>query len=251
MTDTSTTDQAKSAASTAADEGKHVAGIAQEEAGNVASEAAAQARSVVDDAKTHVTGQVGDQARQQRDNLISTLGSVSNDLSQMADNGEQDTVASSVVREVAHHAQSLTSYLEGREPGELLEDVRDFARRRPGTFLLGALAAGVVAGRLARGVKDAPSGPTTTTGNTGPAAGPAGGTAAGYPVTTGTGIDSGIGAGTAPGSAGNGLADPVGTLPPPPAAAPLPPAPGGPRDVGLGTDAAGYGSGQDQSGGLT
>jgi len=39
--------------------------------------------------------------------------------------------------------------------------VRGFARRRPGTFLLGALAAGIVAGRLARGAKDGSSSSTS------------------------------------------------------------------------------------------
>jgi hypothetical protein len=37
-----------------------------------------------------------------------------------------------------------------RQPGRLLEEVRDYARRHPGTFLLGALAAGLVLGWLTR-----------------------------------------------------------------------------------------------------
>jgi hypothetical protein len=36
----------------------------------------------------------------------------------------------------------------------VLEEVRSFARRRPGTFLLAAAAAGLVAGRLTRGAVD-------------------------------------------------------------------------------------------------
>jgi hypothetical protein len=229
MTDTSTTQkqQAQEAASTAADEGKHVAGVAQQEAGRVAGEAADQARSVVADARTQVSSQVGDQARQQRDNAVSTLGSFSEDLSRMADSAEGDTVAASVAREVAHHTRNLTSYLDGREPGELLDDVRDFARRRPGTFLLGALAAGVVAGRLARGVKDADSGPS------GSSSGAAGGTT-GAPTATPT-----------------GYGDPASALPPPPAPTPASPtaAPTTPTGgAGLGTDAAGYGRGQDLPG---
>jgi hypothetical protein len=51
--------------------------------------------------------------------------------------------------------QDLAGWLEQREPGELLDEVRALARRKPGTFLLGALAAGVVAGRLTRGAVDA------------------------------------------------------------------------------------------------
>jgi hypothetical protein len=47
--------------------------------------------------------------------------------------------------------------LQNREPAELLEEVRSFARRKPGLFLLGAAAAGVLAGRLTSGVKAAHS----------------------------------------------------------------------------------------------
>lgn len=165
MTDTPTTEKAQAAASTAADEGKHVAGVAQGEAAKVASEAKDQAKSLVGEARTQVTDQVSDQSRQQRDKLVGTLGTLGDDLDQMAENGSG--LAADVAREVAGHAKSLTSYLDGREPGELLEDVRDFARRRPGMFLAGALVAGVVAGRLARGVKDAPSTPSGSSGSTG------------------------------------------------------------------------------------
>src|SRR4051794_9887559 len=58
-------------------------------------------------------------------------------------------------RLVSERARQISTSIEGREPQEVLEDVRSFARRRPGTFLLGALAAGVLAGRLLRGAKDA------------------------------------------------------------------------------------------------
>lgn len=164
MTDTqqseAVTGKAREAAGTAADEGKHLAGVAQQEASRVAGEAATQVKSLVGEARTQVGDQVGEQTRDQRDKLVSTLGSIGDDLESMADNADGGGIAADLAREVAGHARSLTSYLDGKEPTELLEDVRDFARRRPGVFLLGALAAGVVAGRLARGVKDAPSAPS-------------------------------------------------------------------------------------------
>lgn len=156
MTDTPTAEKAQAAASTAADEGKHVAGVAQGEAAKVASEAKTQAKSLASETTSQVADQVNQQTVQQRDKLVSTLGTLGDDLDQMAE-GSQGGLAADVAREVATHARSLTSYLDGREPAELLDDVRDFARRRPGLFLAGALVAGVVAGRVARGVKDAPS----------------------------------------------------------------------------------------------
>jgi uncharacterized protein YjbJ (UPF0337 family) len=152
-------EQAKQAAGVAADQGKEVAGTAQDEARRVASEARSQARGLVDQA----TSQVEDQTRTQRDRVVDVLRSVGDDLGNMASHSDGGT-ASDLVQEVADRAKALSSRLDGREPRDLLEDVRGFARRRPGTFLLGALVAGVVAGRLTRGAKDAGSGTTAVTG---------------------------------------------------------------------------------------
>ena len=46
----------------------------------------------------------------------------------------------------------MASWLENREPGDLLGEVQRFARNKPGTFLLLAAGAGVLAGRLTRGL---------------------------------------------------------------------------------------------------
>ena len=48
-----------------------------------------------------------------------------------------------------------------RDPGALLDEVRSFARRKPGTYLAIALGAGVLAGRLTRGLT-APTDDTPT-----------------------------------------------------------------------------------------
>lgn len=147
-TNPGTTERAQQAASTAADEGKHVAGVATSEAQNVASTAAQEARHVVNDALGQVTGQLNEQATTQRDNLVGTLRSLGDDLERMASQSGAGGLAADLAREVADRAKALGSRLDGQEPGQLLDEVRDFARRRPGTFLLGALAAGVVAGRV-------------------------------------------------------------------------------------------------------
>jgi len=145
-------EQAKQAAGTAADQGKQVAGVAQGEARKVASEASAQVRGLVD----QTTSQLEDQGRTQRDRLVETLRSFGDDLEKMASQGDSG-LASNLAREVADRSHSLSSQLDGREPRELLDDVRSFAQRKPGLFLGGALVAGVLAGRLARGAKDAQS----------------------------------------------------------------------------------------------
>ena len=127
----------------------------------VAEEAKAQVRNVMDDARV----MVDEQSRTQRDRLVDTARTFGDDLEQMAANGPSG-MAGDVARQVAQKAREVSARLDGREPSDILEDVRDFARRRPGTFLLGAAAAGVLFGRLARGAKDA-QGSTPSTASTG------------------------------------------------------------------------------------
>lgn len=156
-TDTSGTDRAQQAASTAADQGRHVAGTATGEAKQVAGEAAEQAKSVVNDTLGQAATQAQEQARSQRDKLVSTLSTLGDDLDGMAEQAP-DGLATDLTRQVAEKVRAFGGQLDGREPTELLDDVRRFARQRPGTFLLGALAAGVVAGRLVRGAGDGAAG---------------------------------------------------------------------------------------------
>jgi len=153
--DSGVKETAQQAASTAAQEGRRVADVARDEASNVASEATAQARTLLSD----VTAEAEQQTRAQKDRLAGTVRTFGDDLDQMAANGSG--LAAEVASQVATRARSLSSQLESREPRELLDEVRTYARRHPGTFLLGALAAGVVAGRLARGAKEATSNSTS------------------------------------------------------------------------------------------
>lgn len=153
---------------------------AKAEAQNVAAEAKYQARGVVNDALS----QVNHQSRDQKDRLAGTLRSLGDDLESMATNGSG--MAADLARQASDYARTFGNKLESREPTELLDEVRSFARNRPGVFLLGALAAGVVVGRLARGAADGIAGAeaqrsigtsgTTGAGFTGtyPAAGPTG-----------------------------------------------------------------------------
>jgi hypothetical protein len=142
-------EQAKQAAGTAAEESRHVAGVAQEEAGKVAAEASSQVRGLVGQA----VSQVEEQSRTQLGRLAELLGSYGDDLGRMASSGEGP--AAGLAQEAADRVKGLSSQLSGREPGDLLDELRRFARRRPGLFLGSALAAGVVAGRLTRGAKAA------------------------------------------------------------------------------------------------
>ena len=134
----STTDQAKHVATVATDEVKQVAGDVRE-----------QARGLLDETKN----QVQDQSRAQRDRVVETLRTFGDDLDNMAE--QRGGLASDAAREVAQRARAISQRLDGREPAELLEDLRSFARRRPAVFLAGAAISGVVVGRLLRGTRDA------------------------------------------------------------------------------------------------
>jgi hypothetical protein len=146
-------DQGRQVAGTAADETRQVAEVAQGEAARVAAEASSQVRDLVSQA----TAQLEDQSRTQLGRLTETLRSLGDDLERMASQG--DGPATGLAQEAADRTRGIASHLAGREPRDLLEDVRTFARRRPGAFLAGSLVAGVVAGRLTRGAKAAQSGP--------------------------------------------------------------------------------------------
>lgn len=75
----------------------------------------------------------------------------------MTQHSEQPGVATDLTRQGAGKSHDLASWLEDREPGHLVQELQSFARQRPGTFLLAAAGAGLLAGRLTRGVKDAGS----------------------------------------------------------------------------------------------
>jgi len=136
---------------------------AKEQAGNVASTASDQARNVAGEAKSHARnllhetqGQVREQAGQQKQKASGGLRSLSDELRSVADGtgATQGGMVSDFARQASDKAQELASWIDAREPGDLIHEVRDFARRKPGTFLLGAAVAGVLAGRLTRSAVD-------------------------------------------------------------------------------------------------
>jgi hypothetical protein len=141
---------ARQAAGTAGAAARDAAGTVKEQAGQVAGEAKAQARNLARD----VRDRVGAEARSQNDRLADSVRRFADELDQMA--GERgDSPASKVVSQVSQGGRRVADYLAEHGPEGVLEGVQDFARRRPGTFLLAAAAAGFVVGRLGRSVLSA------------------------------------------------------------------------------------------------
>jgi hypothetical protein len=134
--------------------GKHVADVAREQASGVAAETGRQGRDLLQQAQ----GQMEEQAARGQRRVAERLLSLSGELRSMADNFGHDGVAADVVQQAAARVGDAGQWLDAREPGQVVHEVQSFARRRPAAFLLLAAGAGLVVGRLTRGLKDATAG---------------------------------------------------------------------------------------------
>ena len=198
---TAAKDQAGQVGQTAAQAGGEVAQTGKEQVQNVASEAKQQARDLVGEAR----GQVRDQAGTQKGRAVDGLRNLADELNQMAQQSGQSGIATEVARQAAQRAHGLADHLDRHEPGELLDQVRAYARRRPVAFLTGAAVLGVLAGRMTRSLASSGDGSDTRqlTGATTqqlPAA-------RSYPV-TGYPADYATGSAAYPASAGAGYGEP-------------------------------------------
>ncbi|ROQ37134.1 hypothetical protein EDF46_2583 [Frondihabitans sp. PhB188] len=154
-------DQAGKVAADAQDAAGHIAGVSKEQAGDVASEVKSQAKELF----SQTTSELKDQAGAQQQKVAGGLRSVSDELSSMAEKSDGNGVASELVRNLSGRAGSAATWLDGRDPGSLLDEVKSFAARKPGTFIVIAAGAGILAGRLAKSLaaesKSAPSAPSS------------------------------------------------------------------------------------------
>jgi hypothetical protein len=147
----STVETAKSAAAsvkdTTADAAAEVRNVAMSEVSNVASEAKYQTRNLVDQTRT----QLRSQAINQQSQLAAKLHGWSSEFGSMASKSDDSGPMTELVQEASRRMGEISHWLDNHEPRDLLDEVKRFARRRPGTFLALAAAAGIVAGRLTRG----------------------------------------------------------------------------------------------------
>ncbi len=124
-----------------------VAQTVKDDIRTVAEEVGDQARHVTADAKDRIR----QQAETQQQQWAERLSTISGDLRKMA--AEQpETPARALVGQMAERGSAFADYLGQRSPQQVLDEVQDFARRRPGTFVVAAAAAGFVVGRLGKGV---------------------------------------------------------------------------------------------------
>jgi len=133
----------------AVDAGTHVASVAKEQAGSVVAEAGQHAKSLVAQTRT----ELGTQVASQQQRLATGIRTLADDLESMAGSGKSG-MAADLARQASQRTKSVASLVENREPAALVGDLSAFARRRPGVFIALAALSGLLAGRLARGVRD-------------------------------------------------------------------------------------------------
>lgn len=191
--------EARGVATSATSATQDVAQTAKEQATQVAGEAATAARDLVAQAKDEVTAQ----AEQQTVRLASTLRSTAQELEGMAAGAGAGSTAQQLVQSIAGKGTQLADLIERQGPGGLVQSLQDLGRRHPGTFLLGAMAAGVAAGRLARAAKSAGTAQAGTTSTPQASVGSQGRPLPGTAMGPGTATGSDLGYGTDP-TAGTG-----------------------------------------------
>jgi hypothetical protein len=128
-----------------------VAGVAREQASGVAAEAGRQGRDLLRQAQN----QLEEQAAQGQQRLANQLLSLSDELRSMAGASGQGGMAAGLASQAAWRVRNAGQWLDDRKPGQVADEMQSFARRRPAVFLALAVGAGLVAGRLTRGLKDA------------------------------------------------------------------------------------------------
>ena len=149
-------DEAKNVGQTAAQAGSQVASTAADQAKEVAQVTQRQAQDLLEQGRS----QLREQAVTQQQKAAEGLSSLAQQLRGMAD-GTSDGApgpARDLIQQASGKLEDVGGWLQTHEPAELLDELRALARRKPGTFLLGAAVAGVLAGRLTTGIKAAHTG---------------------------------------------------------------------------------------------
>jgi hypothetical protein len=132
-------------------------GNAREAARAVRQDAAEQARQVAGTAKEQtrtVMSNVGEtvrhQVNDQKSKAAQSLRSLSEEMASMS--SERDDAFAGLMSEASTRVGTFSTWVEQREPQDIVRSVEDFARRRPVVFLAGAALAGALTGRLTRGM---------------------------------------------------------------------------------------------------
>ena len=128
-------------AESAREEGRRAARTAGEEASRLTETAKQRAGEAVENQKETMADSMGD--------FAAAIRKASDELG-----GRDQSMAASMVREVAHGLEQASRSIHGQNVQDLTRSVASFARRQPTAFLLGATLAGVALGRFVRSSGD-------------------------------------------------------------------------------------------------
>jgi hypothetical protein len=167
-------DKAAEVKDVALERGGDVAGVAKDEIARLAHDARSEVQNLWSSASEQLRGQAAT-AQQQ---LSELLHSLSGELGEMASKSDNTGPLTALAKQAAARGGEWSHWLENSEPTDLLTELRRFARRRPFAFLASAALAGVVVGRLGRGLMAANETENTATRAVGASSTPA-------PVTAG------------------------------------------------------------------
>lgn len=141
-----------------------VAAVAKDELAKLSGEGRAQ----VQDLWTQASVQIREQVDAGRHQLAEVLHSLADELGEMASKSTQSGPVTALAKQASYRGGELSHWLANAEPTDLVSDIRRFARRRPVVFFGGAVLAGVLVGRLGRGLMAASQdSPTTSSGAVG------------------------------------------------------------------------------------
>jgi hypothetical protein len=140
-------EQAKQVASTATEGAKDVVQTAKDQAAEVGTEIKEQGKDIVNQARSQLRGQADDQTQQ----IAGKLRELGDEFRALIDGRPEEAQnVRGYADQAAGKLSEFAGRLESRGFDGVVDDVKSFARRRPGAFLAGAAVAGMAVGRLLR-----------------------------------------------------------------------------------------------------
>ena len=130
----------------------------QEKVGATVEQTGEEARHLVDEGKEQLRSLSGDARSAMRERvdertstIAASLAGMADDLETMAGSTQDEGPLPTAAHQLAGVARNASRRLEEGGAEGVVDDVRSYARRRPGVFLGVAFGLGIVAGRLLRG----------------------------------------------------------------------------------------------------
>lgn len=145
-------ERGRAGAETAREQAQQVGETVKEQARSVAEQAKERSRDTASEIGTSLHAKGDEEAGRFAGNLRRASAELRSMVDQQGEPVHQDGVVHSIARQGADVTERLADRLDDEGLDGLVADVRAFARRRPGAFLLGAAAAGFLTGRLGRSI---------------------------------------------------------------------------------------------------